>query len=82
VIDRLLPAVNKLLSPQGLFYILCVKENKPGVIGLQYEVFFICLFTILDEIMATLERDNISGSVTMQRRAYNEFLMVVRFNHS
>ncbi|XP_065897923.1 methyltransferase N6AMT1-like isoform X3 [Dysidea avara] len=64
VIDRLLPAVNKLLSPQGLFYLLCVKENKP------------------DEIMATLQTDNISGCVAMQRRAHNEFLMVLRFNHS
>lgn len=30
VIDQLLPSVNKLLSPQGLFYLLCVRENKPG----------------------------------------------------
>ncbi|XP_065897922.1 methyltransferase N6AMT1-like isoform X2 [Dysidea avara] len=49
---------------EGLFYLLCVKENKP------------------DEIMATLQTDNISGCVAMQRRAHNEFLMVLRFNHS
>jgi len=45
-------------------------------------VFFICLFAVLDEIMATLQRDNISGHVAMQRRAHNEFLMVLRFDHS
>ena len=30
VINQLLPTVNKLLSPQGLLYLLCIRENKPG----------------------------------------------------
>ena len=30
VIDRLLPLVPNLLSPRGVFYMVVIKENKPG----------------------------------------------------
>ena len=47
-----------------------------------YSMKCVYLVCVLDEIMATLQTDNISGCVAMQRRAHNEFLMVLRFNHS
>lgn len=77
VIDQILPSVNKLLSPQGLFYLLCIRENDPGD-----NCFSLCLFTLVhpDEIITRL-KENMVGEVILQRRANNEHLMVLRFNH-
>ena len=33
VIDRLLPKLNELLSPRGVFYMVVVAENKPNEIA-------------------------------------------------
>ena len=30
VIDRLLPQIPGLLTPKGIFYLLVLRENKPG----------------------------------------------------
>lgn len=35
VIDRFLPTVEMLLSLDGAFYLVIIKENKPGMVNLR-----------------------------------------------
>ncbi|KAL3090837.1 hypothetical protein niasHS_007212 [Heterodera schachtii] len=66
LLDRLLPNVADILSPNGLFYLVALKEN--GVDELISTT--------------TRERLGIEGTVVMERQCRNEHLFVLRFTHA
>lgn len=91
VTDRFLPVVAQLLSPAGLFYLITIAENDPGlsiwvsltIVNEANRHGFNRLFiSKTEEIIRSLVRYGLKGESCLSTRAGNERLSVLRFHRS
>ena len=84
--DKLFPVVPKMLSESGVFYLLVLEENKPGIITCR-EYFdhpiAACWFLdftsfFLDEIRDIMSSFGLVTTTVLKRKARNENLSVLR----
>jgi release factor glutamine methyltransferase len=64
VIDRILPLIDAILSPHGVFYMVLIAENRPKDVA---------------RLMQRSSFGGFHMTVLMSRHAFNERLSVVKF---
>lgn len=92
VMDRFFPMIPQLLSDHGLFYLVVVSDNDPGVTSVTFRVasvsshsqFLICTHVLSspDEIVSLLGKSGLNGHACLSRQAGRERLSILRFSKS
>ncbi|KAL7079107.1 hypothetical protein ACQ4LE_001772 [Meloidogyne hapla] len=63
LLNKLLPFISKLLSPNGIFYLVAIKENN--------------IFDLIS--IKNRERFGLNGSILLERQCRNEYLYILKF---
>lgn len=84
VTDRFLPLVGELLSLKGVFYLITIAENDPGLlqsrrISDHWSPFHLNISIPAEEIIRVLGESGLQGVSCLSARAANERLAVLRF---